>query len=156
MTGGGLTVSNSAFVGYSGTGYFSQSGGTNTATNNLYLGYNSGDSGVYNLSGAGQIAFSYGSTQFVGYSGTGTFTQSGGTNTTFFLDLAYEPGSSGTYNLQSGLLVSQAAQAYVGWGGTGTFNQSGGTYNAWFLQIGYMGTGTYSLSGTGLFDIFRR
>ena len=36
MTGGGLTVSNSAFVGYSGTGYFSQSGGTNTATNNLY------------------------------------------------------------------------------------------------------------------------
>ena len=38
----------------------------------------------------------------------------------------------------------------MGWGGTGTFNQSGGTYNAWFLQIGYMGTGTYSLSGTGL------
>ena len=56
MTSGSLSVSGSAFVGYSGTGSFTQSGGTNTISDYLYLGYNSGSSGTYSLSGSGQLS----------------------------------------------------------------------------------------------------
>ena len=41
------------------------------------FGMNAGGSGTYNLSGSGQLS-AY--DEYVGYSGTGTFTQSGGTN----------------------------------------------------------------------------
>ena len=65
------------FVGYSGMGTFTQSGGTNgthNGTTNLNLGYNAGATGVYNLSGAGQLIAN---SQYVGYNGTGLFTQTG-------------------------------------------------------------------------------
>ena len=65
------------YVGYSGAGTFTQSGGTNSIQNNLALSANAGGSGTYNLSGSGQLSASY---EYVGCSGTGTFTQSGGTN----------------------------------------------------------------------------
>ena len=39
------------YVGYGGTGSFTQSGGTKTSGYDLYLGYNSTDSGSYALSG---------------------------------------------------------------------------------------------------------
>ena len=57
---------------------FTQSGGSNTVSSTLYLGYNSDDSGSYTLTGTGFLSAP---TQFLGYCGTGTFTQSGGTNT---------------------------------------------------------------------------
>ena len=41
------------YVGYSGTGLFTQSGGNNTIYGGLYIGYNSGGSGTYSLSGTG-------------------------------------------------------------------------------------------------------
>jgi hypothetical protein len=66
----------SQYVGSSGTGVFTQSGGTNN-TRVLYLGFNAGDNGAYNLSGIGQL-FAPGI--YIGRSGTGTFTQTGGTN----------------------------------------------------------------------------
>ena len=44
--------------------------------------------------------------EYVGYSGTGTVTQTGGTNTVgTALVLGQNPGSVGTYNLLGGLLV---------------------------------------------------
>ena len=73
MTAGGLAV-NGEYVGYSGSGGFTQSGGINTVSN-LYLGYGSTGVGTYNF-GGGNLSATYG---YVGYSGTGTFTQSGGT-----------------------------------------------------------------------------
>ena len=48
--GGNETIGNSA------TGSFTQSGGTNSVSNNLYLGYNAGSSGTYNLSGSGLLS----------------------------------------------------------------------------------------------------
>ena len=48
-----------------------------TAIKGLYLGYNAGASGTYTLSGSGLLSAW---TQYVGYSGTGNFTQTGGTN----------------------------------------------------------------------------
>ena len=57
-----------------------------------------------NLGGTGQLWAPY---QYVGYNGTGSFTQSGGTSTVFFLQLGYNAGGSGTYSLSgSGLLSS--------------------------------------------------
>ena len=72
---------------------FTQSGGTNSFAYQFYLGYNGG-TGNYILS-AGNLG---GQTEYVGYHGTGNFTQSGGTNANA-LYLGYGTGSSGTYNL---------------------------------------------------------
>jgi len=52
MTGGSLAPSD-AYIGNSGTGRFTQSGGTNSISNGLYLGWDS--AGTYSLSGAGQL-----------------------------------------------------------------------------------------------------
>ena len=97
----GLLTSPTQYVGYSATGTLLQSGGVNTLTSSgqLYLGYNPGSSGTYNLSGSGQLSASY---ESIGYSGTGNFIQSGGVHTitgTSGLYLGYNPGSSGSYNL---------------------------------------------------------
>ena len=78
-------------------GTFTQSGGANNVgSGTLFLGYNAGTSGTYNLSGAGSLA----AYENVGYSGTATLTQSGGTNNVVnSLCLGYNSGSSGSYNL---------------------------------------------------------
>ena len=64
------------YVGKGGAGTFTQSAGTNTLVNgysggSLYLGYNTGDKGTYNLSGTG-LAVNGRRSEYVGYSGTGT------------------------------------------------------------------------------------
>ena len=51
----------------------------------LYLGELIGSSGSYNLSGSGLLTAT---SEYIGYSGTGSFTQSGGTNTANSLYLA--------------------------------------------------------------------
>ena len=58
------------FVGLSGTGTFTQTGGTNNIVNGPYLGYNSGDNGTYNLGGSGYLS---GHIEYVGNNGNGTF-----------------------------------------------------------------------------------
>ena len=86
----------------------------------------------------------------VGYGGTGTFTQSGGTNSlSDVLSLGLLFGSSGTYSLSGSGLVSAYAE-YVGFSGTGAFTQSGGTNsasNGLYLSGNVGASGTYSLSG---------
>src|SRR5208282_2140832 len=115
---------------------FTQSGGTNNCIG-LYLGYSASASGAYNLSGSGVLTAA--STEYIGYSGTGTFTQSGGTNNlsgkvningnASILFVGYNNGSSGVYNIIGPGLLS-ANTEYVGYQGTaGAFAQSGGTNN---------------------------
>ena len=136
-------------MGYSGTGTFTQSGGSSTL-GSLWVGYNSGGSGTYALSGSGSLWAYYG---YVGYSGTGAFLQSGGTNTVASsLYLGYYSGVSGTYGLSGNGQLS-AANESAGYSGSGTFLQSGGTNSvASSLNLGYHSgsSGTYSLSGNGL------
>ncbi|MGO9111612.1 MAG: beta strand repeat-containing protein [Thermoguttaceae bacterium] len=119
LSGNGQLTAPSETVGFSGTGTFTQTGGTNSARL-LSLG-----SGTYNLSGIGQLTAP---SETVGFSGTATFTQTGGTNTIgSSLTLGYGTGSSGTYNLNGGLLVvSSLSQG----SGTAAFNFSGGTLQA--------------------------
>jgi hypothetical protein len=105
--------------------------------------------------------------EWIGYSGRGTFEQSGGTNTIAvgtgsfnFLDIGVFAGSKGTYNLSgTGSLVVDTIE-YVGDVGTGVFNQTGGTNSITGptpnLYLGYnvSGTGgTYNLSGGALSTI---
>ena len=134
MTGGSLSATAyvGECVGYSGMGAFTQSGGTNSIGpyyGSLYLGYNPGSSGTYNLSGSGLL--SPGISEYVGFSGTGSFTQSGGTNSlgnSNDLYLGGEAGGSGTYNLSgSGLLT--VGYEFLGTFCTGAFTQTGGTNN---------------------------
>jgi autotransporter-associated beta strand protein len=63
----------------------------------------------------------------VGYSGTSSFTQSGGTNSVSGLVIAANSGSAGTYNLNGGLL---SLSALTQGGGAATFNFAGGTFQA--------------------------
>ena len=120
LSGTGRLSLYNEYVGYSGAGSFTQSGGTN-GCESLALGYNSTGTGAYNLS-AGTLSVT---TQSVGFSATGSFTQSGGTNTNTSLYLGYNSAGNGTYNMTGGSLAS--IYQYVGCSGTGTFVQSGGT-----------------------------
>ena len=125
MSSGGLT--GFLYVGWAGPGTFSQSGGT-TTSGELDLGLNEGQ-GVYNLSGSGLLSVDG---EYVGYNSscTGIFTQSGGTNivTGEGLCLSCAFFSSGTYNLNGGMLVlSSLVTSGVG---TAAFNFGGGTLQA--------------------------
>jgi hypothetical protein len=123
--GSGESIGDSEFDGGSGgVGTFHQSGGINT-TSSLFLGYNSTDTGYYNLSGTGSLVDSFDET--VGEHGTGVFTQSGGTNTAFRFDLGVFGGSTGTYTLCGTGSLTASNSENIGFSGSGTFNQTGGS-----------------------------
>ena len=63
---GGSLASAGEYVGFSGSGSFTQSGGSNTLSDTLTLGYNAGGNGSYNLSGSGYLLSG---SEFVGESG---------------------------------------------------------------------------------------
>ena len=155
------------YVGASGSGSFSQSGGTCNVTT-LYVGYAWSSSGGYSLSGTGQLS---GKAEYVGYFGTGAFTQSGGTNSSELL-LGYLPGSNGSYNLRgTGTFSATASIEYAGYSGavplrspaaptrsrisilatmpapTGAYTLQGGLLLTAYLTVGLSGTGTFTQSG---------
>jgi autotransporter-associated beta strand protein len=150
LNGGSLTLASTAgvlYLGSSGTGTLSQSGGINTVSGSLDLGYYAGSSGTYNLSNTGVLSAA---SLYLGNFGTGTFWQTGGTNTVAgAVYVGYNTGGSGTYNLSGGSLSlsSTAGYLYVGYLTPGTFTQSGGTNTvANILCVGYEGSGTYTLN----------
>ena len=154
LSGDGQLSARHEHIGYSGTGAFTQTGGTNTLSghllsSNLYLGYNSSGNGTYELSGDGQLSAV---NEHIGRAGTGAFTQTGGTNTiSGNLLLASESSGNGTYEL-SGTGQLSAYDEHIGWSGTGTFTQTGGTNtigNRLLFGVQSAGNGTYELSGTG-------
>ncbi len=152
-----LSAENYEYVGQSGTGTFIQSGGTNAASPgsylSLYVGNGLGSSGSYALSSSGLLS-TY--ALYLGYSGSGAFTQSGGTNNlgSGGLYLGYDSGSSGSYALNGGLLAANGEE-YVGYSGGGAFTQSGGTndlgssYSDLYLGSA-AGSGSYNLKGSGV------
>ena len=141
----GTRGTSAEYIGYSGTGVFTQIGGTHNIADAMYLGYNAGGSGTYTLSGtASQINANY-ATVCVGAVGAGTFTQSSGTSTIQNLYLGRDNGGTGLFLLGGGVL--NAATQYVGGTGTGDFQQSGGS-NKGSLSLGSYagGHGTYELT----------
>jgi fibronectin-binding autotransporter adhesin len=146
-SGGGLTVSNSSYVGYYGTGTFTQYSGKTTISSSLYLGWAPASIGSYYLNSL--LGAVTATNEYVGYSGTGTFALVGGTNTiTNNLDIGYASGSNGTYNVQD---MGQLYASYenVGISGTGTITQTAGwnTISS-NLCLGYNvgSSGTYNLT----------
>ena len=93
-------------------------------------------------------------TEIIGYDGTGTFTQTGGTNTVGDLTLGYLLTGNGTYNLSgTGSLVANSE--IISRLGNGTFNQTGGSNTASYIAISTCddvscGSGTYTLSAGSL------
>jgi autotransporter-associated beta strand protein len=148
-------------VGISGTGFFSQAGGTVVTTGSLSLANSVGSGGTYELSSGLLLATS---SIFVGSGGTGTFTQTGGTvQTQSYLVVGAQPNASGLYTLAGGTLtevycnVGQNTRAvFIQTGGTHTLSQqfvvgfgsgadceyrmSGGTLDAGNLPYFYVGT----------------
>ena len=108
-------------VGNLGASSFTQTGSSVAAT---YAYIASGASGIYNLSGAGQLSTSF---EYLGQSSVGTFNQTGGTNATPALTLGFGYGSAGYYNLSGGLL--SVSQVNIG-SGYGVLNFSAGTIAA--------------------------
>ncbi len=146
-----LSGNGSEYVGFSGSGAFTQLGGTNNIRSSpLYLGYNAGSRGTYSLSGNGQLTCGG---EWIAYNGTGSLSQTGGTNTIVgTLTLGFASSSSATFSLGgNGQLSAWLEQ--VGYNnGTGVFTQSGGTNaiptTSGDLSLGgYGGGGTYNLNG---------
>jgi autotransporter-associated beta strand protein len=149
MIGGDLSTASNLYVAESGIGTFTQTGGTNTVANNLELGYSSGSSGAYNLSGSGQLNALC---EYVGgYEGTGAFSQTGGTNIIAkSLYIANYSTAVGDYYL-SGAGQLSASDEIIGYSsGTGTLTQQGGTNSAINTQI--YANGKYVLA-SGAFNI---
>jgi hypothetical protein len=157
---------NVEYVGYSGFGTHYQSGGSTNVNlylppgvpglGTLYLGYNSGSVGNYELSGSGVLATV---TQYIGYQGAGSFIQTGNSiNNAVFLGLGYKRGSSGTYELRSGSLSANAIDICEptggGGGGNALFKQTGGTSTVkiMYLDNDYISgaSGRYEMSGGSL------
>jgi T5SS/PEP-CTERM-associated repeat protein len=163
-------------------GSYTQTGGTNSVTGNLVLGYASGGDGTYELE-AGLLTADW---EVIGDQGSGSFTQKdtstntvslglilgnsaggsgtynlGGSGTLSVggnLTLGSQAGSSGTFNYDTNpgdaaTLAISGGSVVVGASGTGIFNQGGGTLNA-TLDIGSSagGNGTYNLTGGTLND----
>ena len=177
LSGSGVLNTMSEYVGYSGFGTMNQSSGSNSNGffGALYVGYNAGSHGVYNLSGAGTCTIAwptplylgYGAassggfnlsqsglftanSEFVGNSGSGAFTQTGGTNNAGGLTIAANLGSSGRYDLRGGVLATSSIAAGSG---TAVLNFAGGSlFSATPLALSSSGmlllTGTCTYSGT--------
>jgi T5SS/PEP-CTERM-associated repeat protein len=92
-----------------------------------YIGYAAGATGDVNISGAGSNWTNRGNL-YVGYSGTATVAQTGGTDTVAgILCFGHDTASSGTYNLNGGVL---ALHGLAAGSGTSAFNFGGGTLRA--------------------------
>jgi hypothetical protein len=181
MSNGSLTVYGAEYVGNSGAGTFTQSGGVHLIGANspqpLYLGYTNSGSGTYFLSGGSLAAYggeniggvaTFNGTLFA-QGGSGTFNQSGGVNTIGFAAspqaLLIDAYGAGQYILSNGTLTVYGPEEIGGYSGAGTFSQSGGvqtigtTSAPQSLYLGFDGypgasaTGNYLLNGTGSLTI---
>jgi hypothetical protein len=162
------------FIGNSGTGFFYQSGGTNSVSRVMILGGSTGAQGFYDLS-AGTLT---NSVLYLGDSGFGRFNQSGGSHVVTDLNLGLSNGSAGTYYLSSGTLNVTGAitsgsgssilklvggTLTVGSGniavndfaiaGNSTYTQSSGVVGVSYLALGDFGSGHYQLAGGSLTTI---
>lgn len=100
MTGGSLSASNYEYVGYSGSGTFTQSGGTNAVAGNLFLGYGAGSSGIYNLDGGVLLT-----PVITAGSGSSTFNFSGGTLRAAASNVSFLSGVTAVYDQAGGAVI---------------------------------------------------
>jgi hypothetical protein len=113
LTGGTINI---AFYPTFIDGTFTQKGGTVGIWGPLYAD----NGGTYSLQGGTLTGSSSDGTvrpaayEYVGYSGSGTFTQKGGSNTVTKLVIAAQPGSSGVYDYSGGTLNAGSIEVNSG------------------------------------------
>ncbi len=152
MTGGTLSTGTTV-VGNGGDGYFIQEGGSHTVSGDLYMGYEAGSYGDYYLNGDSSVLLQVGGNELIGWGGSGSFTQDGGThNVSGDLNLGQSDGTVGYFDLNGGDLAV-GGSLNIGHDGLGTFTQTGGTNTVGFnLVLGNNSTGNgfYYLNGGSL------
>jgi hypothetical protein len=141
------TLSENEFIGYSGTGSFFQSGGLNEPISSLYMGQTG--NGAYTLSGG--ILF-VGGNQFVGVGSgsTSTFSLSGGLDRVVGGDLVIGGTSmavpvSSSYTLAGGTLSVQLEESIGNKFTPALFSQSAGVNTCGTLDLSF--ASTYNLTG---------
>lgn len=179
LDGGSVTTPNTETIGSSGSGFFIQNGGSNSATSSTYsfntlaqpynvIGLVLGVS--TNLSGYGSYTLNGGTlsiavNETVGYGGRGEFTQTAGSNSTGLLVLGESGTDGGSYTMSGGTLT--AAYEYLGYQSPGDFIQTGGSNTigngtvegsgaALVLGANNISTGaegTYQLGGSGALNV---
>ncbi|MBE3069137.1 MAG: hypothetical protein IMZ66_02765, partial [Planctomycetes bacterium] len=153
-------AANDLYVGRTASGIITQQPASETfnVKRHLYLGYNVGAIGTYNLVG-GTLCQTWNAyaTAYVGYAGQGFFNFTSGNHyITDSLQVGYLSGATGTYTQAGGTLT--AGHEFIGSSGTGTFEQTGGTHGRSFnvspgapddCHIGYLAgsSGTYHQTG---------
>src|SRR5205823_462917 len=117
-----------------GVGSIVQSGGNNMMFQSLIMGaaLSSASVGTYTLSGGTLSAFGENISESFSSSGTASFNQSGGVNSTETINIGYDTGGAGTYTLIAGTVTASGFSSFAGvllgeLGGTGVMNVSGGT-----------------------------
>ena len=137
------------YIGNSGTGIFTQSGGTNTTSGYLYLGNNTSGSGTYALSGTARLLTAQ---LLVGYNGAGLLHRRA--KPPFPPAASISPtwsGSTGTYALNGGHAVRcfREPWAYFGHGDVHPVGRHQRHFRLAYLGYYSGGNGTYALSGSG-------
>ncbi len=136
--------------------FFTLNGGTHTVSGNLYI--DPGAIGSYTLS-SGTLQGA--SVEFVGYNGTGTLTQTGGSNSAGTAYLGYNSGSNGSVSISGNATFTTVQDLIVGESGTGLLTQSGGnvtvggTYDGTTEWVGLNNgaVGTVNLSGNATHNV---
>lgn len=151
LSGGSVQASQSELIGNKGTGTFNQSAGMNTILANgvgaFFVGQLAGSNGAYNLSGTGQLISN--ESEYIGNLGSGTFTQTGGTNTingAKDLILGNGAGGSGIYTISAGTLTANN-NVNVGVSGAGTLNIQGNSFVNVTNAVNINGSSAVNLSG---------
>src|ERR1017187_6055716 len=177
VTGGSLSVTNVLFIGSSGigqmtvsggiasnrttdigghsglntsgTGTLTVSGGTFYSQLGTFIGYNAGTTGSVWVTGGTNT---FGSTTAIGVSGCGQMTISNGTTTMYYPTLCFgsAPGAAGTFTLAGGDTTAYQLQVGGNPMGTGVVWMTGGnlTMTSFSNSAAYVGYG-----GTGLMSI---
>lgn len=148
-------------IGLGGTGFLNINSGANFqmtggATARYRFGVNAGAVGTGNHTG-GSVSTT--ATIFIGVSGTGHYSLSGGSlSTTQNFTLASAVDGSGNFTQSGGNVtigsVGAGGSAFIGQNGAGTFNLSGGTFTASSVTVatGTMASGNLTQTG-GTIDL---
>ena len=150
VSGGTLTASGNLFLGLSGTATANISGGTVTTPGSIYLGNTSTGSATVTVAGGSLNASGGGSTILIGNAASETSTlnlTSGTVSAGFFLDVAAY--GTGVFNVGgSGTFTSQYINVADGTGkGTLTVSTGGTVTLSNQLFVGKTGTGVLNLNG---------
>ena len=76
------------------------SAGLHTISGNLTLGQFPSSNGSYSMSGSASLSVA--GAENIGVGGSGTFTQTGGTNSAASIVVGSQPGPTDSYNLEGG------------------------------------------------------